>query len=171
MKENKQRVDLIKQVYSKTGYPIIIDTNFNQLGNKSVNEQIDNSVSVEQFFDLYTQLFYEIPSYGEIASHEYLITTSTEYIGFEANNDIINALQKEITQLRKDLLKAQIEKAEALTGERLGIDLDGIGDENLQGNAFNEIQQQIQKSGAYSENTTNTVINDTPGNPNNTISN
>ena len=78
MKENKQRVDLIKQVYSKTGYPTIIDTNFNQLGNKSVNEQIDNSVSVEQFFDLYTQLFYEIPSYGEIASHEYLITTSTE---------------------------------------------------------------------------------------------
>ena len=101
MKENKQRVDLIKQVYSKTGYPTIIDTNFNQLGNKSVNEQIDSSVSVEQFFDLYTQLFYEIPSYGEIASHEYLITTSTEYIGFEANNDIINALQKEITQLRK----------------------------------------------------------------------
>ena len=93
------------------------------------------------------------------------------YPVFEANNDIINALQKEITQLRKDLLKAQIEKAEALTGKSLGIDLDGIEDENLQGNAFNEIQQQIQKSGAYSENTTNTVINDTPGNPNNTISN
>jgi len=171
MKENKQKVDLIKQVYSKTGYPTIIDTNFNQLGNKSVNEQLDTSVSVEQFFDLYTQLFYEIPSYGEIASHEYLITASTEYIGFEANNDIINALQKEITQLRKDLLKAQIEKAEALTGESLGINLDGIEDDNLQGNAFNEIQQQIQKSGAYAGTTTTTVVSNTPGNPNNTISN
>tara|TARA_B110000285_G_C14978821_1_gene540306 strand:- start:515 stop:979 length:465 start_codon:yes stop_codon:yes gene_type:complete len=151
MNKNKERIDLIKEVYSKTGYPRIIDTNFNQLGNISVNEQLDTEVSVEEFFSLYTKLFYEIPSYGGVTSHEYLITTSTEYIGFEADNAIVEALQKEITQLRRDLLQAQVDKAEALTGTSLGINLEGIEDASLQGDALKEIQSQINQSGANSQ--------------------
>ena len=145
MEDKRERIDLIKEVYSKTEYPKIIDTNFNELGNISVNEQLEAEVSVEEFFQLYTKLFYEIPSYGGVRSHEYLITTSAEYIDFEPNNDIIDALQKEIAQLRKELLQSQIDKAEALTGESLGIDLD-----NEEGNeeALKEIKSQLNQSGA-----------------------
>jgi hypothetical protein len=144
--ENNNKINLVREVYSKTGYPKIIDTKFNQLGNISVNEQLNASITVDQFFETYTQLFYDIPSYGNINSHEYLITTSTEYIGFEADNAIINALQSEITQLRRDLLQSQIDMAETLSGNNLGIDLNSLEDENLQGNAFKEIQSRIQQS-------------------------
>ena len=138
------RIDLKKKVYSKTEYPKVIDTNFNELGNISINEQLEDEVSVEEFFQLYTKLFYEIPSYGGVRSHEYLITTSAEYIDFEPNNDIIEALQREITQLRKELLQSQIDKAEALTGESLGLDIDNIDN----GDALKEIQSQLNQSGA-----------------------
>tara|TARA_B100000780_G_scaffold268701_1_gene226877 strand:- start:552 stop:1016 length:465 start_codon:yes stop_codon:yes gene_type:complete len=151
MDNNKERIDLIKEVYSKTGYPRIIDTNFNQLGNISVNEQLDTEVSVEEFFNLYTKLFYEIPSFGGVTSHEYLITTSTEYIDFKPDNEIIEALQKEIAQLRRELLQSQIDKTEALTGTDLGINLDEIENESLQGKALAEIQSQIDQSGANSQ--------------------
>ena len=144
MNTNREKIDLIREVYSKTGYPRIIDTNFNELGNISINEQLEAEVSVEEFFQLYTKLFYEIPSYGGVRSHEYLITTSAEYIDFEPNNDIIEALQREITQLRKELLKSQIDKAEALTGESLGLDIDNIDN----GDALKEIQSQLNQSGA-----------------------
>ena len=36
MDRNKERIDLVKKVYSKTEYPKIIDTQFNELGNVSV---------------------------------------------------------------------------------------------------------------------------------------
>jgi len=66
-------------------------------------------------------LFYDIPSYGATQSHEYLIKSSTDYIDFDQDNPLIEALQNEIANLRKDLLQAQIEKAEALTGEKINL--------------------------------------------------
>ena len=146
MDTNRERIDLIREVYSKTEYPKVIDTNFNELGNISINEQLEAEVSVEEFFQLYTKLFYEIPSYGGVRSHEYLITTSAEYIDFEPNNAIIEALQKEIAQLRKELLQSQIDKVEALTGKSLGLNIEGIDDDD----ALKEIQSQINQSGANS---------------------
>jgi hypothetical protein len=143
MKENKDRIDLIRKVYSKTEYPKIINTSFNQLGNISVNEQLNKTITVDQFFETYIQLFYDIPAYGTTNSHEYLITTSTEYIGFEADNAIINALQAEITQLRRDLLQSQIEKAEILSGTSLGIDINALDDESLQGDGYKDLVNQI----------------------------
>ena len=162
MDRKTEKIDLIKKVYSKTGYPRIIDTNFNELGNISINEQLEAEVSVEEFFELYTKLFFEIPSFGGVRSHEYLITTSAEYIDFKPDNSIIEALQKEIAQLRKELLQSQIDKAEALTGTSLGINLDG--GESSQDDALKEIQSQINQSGA--NNTTETLT--TPGNSNST---
>ena len=96
---SKERVDLIKKVYSKTEYPKIIDTSFNQLGVVSVPDQIEATFTVEQFFQKYIDLFYEIPAFGDTNSHEYLIKTSSEYINFDQDNEIIEALQREIAQL------------------------------------------------------------------------
>ena len=78
-----QKVDLIKKTYSKEEYSKVIDTQFSQLGVVSINEEIENTTTVNQFFDLYNNLFYDIPALGDTNSHEYLIKTSKEYINFD----------------------------------------------------------------------------------------
>lgn len=157
MDRNTEKIDLIKKVYSKTEYPKIIDTQFQQLGVISVNEQIELTTTVQQFFEYYNELFYDIPSFGDTNSHEYLVKTSGEYINFDEDNEIIEALRKEITQLRRDLLQSQIEKAEALTGEKINIDVNSIEEENIAGTEqYNEILKAIPTS-PTEENTTNTT--------------
>ena len=49
---------------------------------------------------------------GETNSHEFLLKTSGEYINFDENDELIQALQNEIAQLREDLLEAQQEQLE-----------------------------------------------------------
>ena len=71
---------------------------------------------------MYNDMFYDIPEIGTINSHEFLIKKSSEYIGFEENNEIIIALQNEIAQLRTDLLDAQKQVIELGTN----ISLNGI---------------------------------------------
>lgn len=161
----QQRIDLIKKVYSKTQYPRIIDTQFNQLGVMSVNEQLATTITVNQFFEYYNELFYEIPAFGATNSHEYLVVTSGEYINFEGNNAEIQALQNEIAQLRRDLLQAQIDKAEAITGRSLGITVDNVDVTNLSGNSeYSNLLNEINTTSAV--NTTNTtIVSDTPSNP------
>ena len=51
-----QKVDLIKKTYSKTEYSKVIDTKFSQLGVVSLNVQIENTVTVNQFFESYNNL-------------------------------------------------------------------------------------------------------------------
>ena len=150
-----QKVDLIRKIYSKTEYPKIIDTKFSQLGVVSLNEQIDNTVTVNQFFEYYNELFYDIPSLGEVKSHEYLIKTSSDYINFDQDSDEIEALRREITQLRRDLLQAQIERAEALSGEKIDIDVNSIDDASIAGDDFANISNEINSSPSI--NTINTA--------------
>ena len=89
---DKERVDLLKQVYSKSEYTKIIDTSFSQLGVESIPDQLNNVFTVADFFQQYDLLFYDIPAEGDINSHQYLVETSGEYIGFDKDNDLINAL-------------------------------------------------------------------------------
>jgi len=144
MDRKTEKIDLIKKVYSKTEYTKIIDTQFQQLGVVSVNEQIEATTTVQQFFESYNELFYDIPSYGSSNSHEYLVKTSGDYINFDQDNEIIVALRAEISQLRRDLLQSQISTAEALTGEKIDLDADNIENENLSGNKeYNDIVSTI----------------------------
>ena len=99
----KQQVNLTKNSFSKTQYPKVINTEFTQLA------PIDDSTStqdatVDEFFLLYDKLFFDIPQRGN-NSHETLITTSTEYIGYNPLTTEIEALQQEITELRRQLLE------------------------------------------------------------------
>ena len=50
------------------------------------------------FFDLYNQLFYEIPTSGD-NSHETLIKKSSDYINYQPTDDTIQALLNEINSL------------------------------------------------------------------------
>lgn len=114
-----EKIDLNKTVYNKSQYEKTIDTSFSQLGVKTIQEQLDEQPTIEEFFGLYNDLFYTIPETGTTNSHEYLIQQSSEYIDFDQNNSEIEALQNEIAQLRTELLDAQKQIVELQTGTTL----------------------------------------------------
>ena len=58
----KEKVDLIKDVYNKTQYTQTIDNRFEELGVSSIVNDLQNQPTVEAFFNLYNELFYDIPS-------------------------------------------------------------------------------------------------------------
>ena len=115
----KENISFNKQVFNKNNYQKVIDTSFKQLGVKSIEQQLEEQPTVDDFFNLYNDLFYDIPELGTTNSHEYLIKTSSEYINFEANQEEIIALQNEIAQLRIELLDAQKQIIELQTGTTL----------------------------------------------------
>ena len=107
-----ENIKLNKEVYNKRTYEKVIDTSFSELGVPTVQEQITAQPTVQEFFDLYNTLFYNINEFGPTNSHEFLIKTSQEYIGFEEENEIIELLQNEIATLRTELLNAQKQLAD-----------------------------------------------------------
>lgn len=118
--ENK--VDVKKTVFNKPQYIKTIDTTFSELGVTNMVEDIESTVDVTKFFEYYDELFYEIPANGETNSHEYLVKTSGEYINYDQDSDIIQALQEEISALRQENLNLEIRAVKAETGEDIPID-------------------------------------------------
>ena len=111
-----QQVKLIKKVYDKNQYQKVIDTSFTQLVQPVTQDTGSALPSVNQFFDYYNQLFFDIPKFGETNSHEYLIKTSQEYIGLSnVVNDEIQALINEITELRQENLELQQQLLSVIT--------------------------------------------------------
>jgi len=104
-----QPVTLQKQVYDKDQYQRVIDTSFTQLISITATSPTASVLpSVSEFFTYYNQLFFDIPKFGEVNSHEYLIKTSQEYIGTSnIINDEIQALIDEVTELRQENLELQ----------------------------------------------------------------
>ena len=99
----REQVNLTRNSFSKTQYPKVIDTEFSQLTPQNTEPVAIQNVSVDEFFVLYNKLFFDIPQRGN-NSHETLIITSTEYIGYNPLTTELEALQQEITQLRRQLL-------------------------------------------------------------------
>lgn len=103
-------VDLSKQVFEKQQYQQVIDTSFTQLtlGGVSPTTTTNTPVpTVQEFFDNYAQLFYQIPKTGETNSHQYLVNQSSAYIGGEGINEEVTALLAEVTALREENLQLQ----------------------------------------------------------------
>ena len=99
------KVKLNKTVFDKGKFEQTVDTTFSQLVTKPEQKFFDISLaSVDDFFAIYTNLFYDIPKEGKVNSHTYLIKESTEYVGFDEINEDIQALLDEITKLREELL-------------------------------------------------------------------
>ena len=111
-----QQVKLTKRVYDKNQYQKVIDTSFTQLVRPSTTPTGSALPTVNQFFDYYNQLFFDIPKFGETNSHEYLIKTSQEYIGATSvvNNEL-QALINEITELRQENLDLQQQLLSSIT--------------------------------------------------------
>lgn len=96
-------VDLIKQIYGLNTYTKAIDTNFTELVSPVV-ETVTTDVTVEQFFQYYDELFFNIPVSGSINSHQYLVNRSQEYLGGSVIDAEKQALIEEINDLRQQLL-------------------------------------------------------------------
>jgi hypothetical protein len=99
-----ERVDLVKQIKGINTYSKVIDSQFTEL--ISVEPTTAETIpTVDEFFNLYDQLFLNIPISGEINSHEYLVARSTEYIGGSFIDPEKAALIEEINSLRQQLLE------------------------------------------------------------------
>lgn len=101
----QQELNLIKEVYGRNTYTRVIDTSFTELYTPVTASAVPDTVTVEQFFEYYNQLFFQIPATGEVNSHEYLVKTSTEYIGGTVLTDNERAYIEEINSLREQLLQ------------------------------------------------------------------
>ena len=112
-----EEIILNKTVYDKNQYTKVIDTSFTQLVQPAATSSIISpTISVSEFFSNYQSLFFEIPKFGNINSHEYLIKTSQEYAGDFNNDDTIQALIEEVTQLRQENLDLQQQIISQITG-------------------------------------------------------
>ena len=103
-----EQITLNKSVFEKRQYEKVIDTSFTQLVQPAATSSVvAPSISITEFFTNYQTLFFEIPKYGAVNSHEYLIKTSQEYAGDFNNDDTVQALIEEVTSLRQENLDLQ----------------------------------------------------------------
>lgn len=103
----KQELPIQKRVYERNSVSNVINRDFTQLLINEDNELTQSLPTISEFFDLYEQLFFDIPKEGEENSHSFLIRKSSEYLNIKNDNNIdIQLLQDEITTLRQQLLES-----------------------------------------------------------------
>jgi hypothetical protein len=104
-----EKVSLQKEVFIDEQFKKVVNTEFTQLINTQTTSSavITPTISVTEFFQYYKELFFQIPKLGDTNSHEYLIKTSTEYIGATNNDPLVQALIEETTQLRQENFNMQ----------------------------------------------------------------
>jgi hypothetical protein len=105
-----EKLTLTRTSFNKDQYEKVIDTRFSQLANTTEVEEsptsvLSKTIEIDDFFDKYEQLFFQIPKLGETRSHEYLIKKSSEYVGSSLTNDEIQALIDEINILQQQNLE------------------------------------------------------------------
>jgi hypothetical protein len=100
------QIPVQKTVFNKDTYGRVINTQFSQFLDQETVEETP-SYTVDDFFDLYDQLFYQIPKEGDVNSHQYILQREADYLGVSINQDDIQALLDEITSLRQQILEAQ----------------------------------------------------------------
>jgi hypothetical protein len=111
------QIPVQKTVFSKDAFSKVVNTQFNQLIGAGEEEL---SFSVDDFFELYDQLFYQIPTEGETNSHRFILQREADYLGVSISQEDVQALLDEITALRQQVLDAQttINEITKATGNR-----------------------------------------------------
>jgi hypothetical protein len=96
-------IDLSKTTFSRKNFEKVVDNRFKQLLNN--RPTTDDVFTIDDFFQLYEDLFFQIPKEGEIQSHRFILNQTAEYLGISLNDGTdIQALLDEITTLRSELL-------------------------------------------------------------------
>lgn len=102
-----QEVKLVKDVYGRNTFTKVVDTAFTELYTPVTASAVTvPQITVDEFFDLYNELFFQIPATGDVNSHEFLVKRSTEYLGGGVLTDNEKAYIEEINSLRQQLLEA-----------------------------------------------------------------
>jgi hypothetical protein len=96
-------VDLVKEIYGINTYSKAINISFSELITPTVPDT-GSVITVDDFFQYYDQLFFNIPVDGTINSHTYLVERSQQYIGGSVIDAEKQALIEEINSLRQQLL-------------------------------------------------------------------
>ena len=112
--EGTEMVSLTREAFDRKEFNDTINTNFSQLG-------LSNAPETDLRF------FYSIPkgnivSGQEINSHTYLIERSTNYTQFIAQQEEINALTEEITDLRAQNLELVADMINVIEGFEQSIE-------------------------------------------------
>lgn len=100
-----EQVNLVKDVYGRNTYTRVVDISFSELYTAVTASVAPTGLSVEEFFNAYDTLFFDIPAMGEVNSHEYLVKRSGEYLGGGVMSDNEKAYIDEINSLRQQLLE------------------------------------------------------------------
>ena len=124
--EGTEQVNLTREAFDRKEFNDTVNTNFTQLGLSATQEQDlsffdPNLATVGDFFNVYSNLFYSIPKGNlvdgqEVNSHTFLIESSTAYVGFIAQQEEIDALLQEITDLREQNLQLVADMANIVDG-------------------------------------------------------
>lgn len=99
-----ENVQLIKRVKGINSFTKAINTDFTEFIT-APPETPEVDITVERFFELYEQLFFDIPAEGEINTHQYLVERSSQYLGGAAIDPEKAALIEEINALRQQILE------------------------------------------------------------------
>ena len=100
------QIPVQKTVFNKDTYGRVINTQFSQFLNQNAVEET-LSFTIDDFFQLYDELFYQIEKEGDTKSHQYILRKEADYLGVSISQDDIQALLNEITSLRQQVLEAQ----------------------------------------------------------------
>lgn len=103
-----QKVQIRKTVYDNAGLSKIVDREFKAFAEPVPEQDPD---TVEELFRLYDKLYLEIPIEGESNSHQYIVTKSSDLLNVDLDNEAIQPLLEEISELRTQLLESNREIA------------------------------------------------------------
>lgn len=100
---SKVTISTKKTIYSKD-INKVVDTGFNIAVNANSTETVTAVPTVNEFFENYDILFYEIPLTGS-NSHTTLVERSSEYLGLDLNLllEQLNFLQQQNQQLQQQI--------------------------------------------------------------------
>jgi hypothetical protein len=105
------QINIEKTVFDKNQYYRFIDNKFKFFINQDAAEE-EIVFTIEDFFELYEQVFYQIPKEGDTDSHRFILEKEAEYLGVIISQDDIQALLDEITSLRQQVLDLQTAMSE-----------------------------------------------------------
>jgi hypothetical protein len=99
-------VPVRKTVYNKEHINKVVKREFTTFTQPVLE---DTQLTIEDFFALYEELFYEIPINGDAGTHEYLIKRSSELYKLDDSTADIQPLLDEITNLRAQIIDNESE--------------------------------------------------------------
>jgi hypothetical protein len=106
-------------IYNKNTFTKVVNTQFSELAAPPLTIP---ETTVEAFFELYDELFPVIPNEGEVNSHRAILLREAEYLNVQlVGDDEVQALLQEITDLRQQLLEAEVNVATELSQANLNI--------------------------------------------------